>query len=230
MKIPHEPPHGARRRDGLSHFSAGLNPRKIDLINRDGAGESLLDVGCGNGRYPLATVRRFARVLQIDVADRRSPEARGLRFRAMDAADVSSLGERFDTVLCFDIIEHLDDDESFVRAIRGLCDGCLIGSVPADDDTQLRIVGLTHVHHVDKTHRREYSRESLTALLRKAGFHDVTTLPQWNEGLVYAPHALRSGSFVSKLVARMLISCNHVLCRLGIFRNDAVADWLFVAR
>lgn len=230
MNSPREPSRGANRRDGLSHFSAGLNPRKISLIDRHGMGESLLDVGCGNGLYPLASARRFDRVLQIDVVDRRSTEARDLPFQAMDAAAVASLGHRFDTVLCFDIIEHLDDDESFVRGVRGLCDGCLIGSVPADDDARLRAVGLTHVHHVDKTHRREYSRESLTALLGRAGFTDVTVMPQRGEGLVYAPHALQSGSFVSKVVARMLIVLNLVLCRLGIFRNDSVADWLFVAR
>lgn len=229
MRNPSQPKQVANRRDGLSHFSAGLNLRKIALLNLYGIGDSLLDVGCGNGLYPLASTRRFARVLQIDVVDRRSPEARRLPFKAMDAVVVSSLRDRFDTVLCFDIIEHLDDDQSFVRAVRLLCDGCLIGSVPADDDTRLRTIGLTHVHHVDKTHRREYSRESLTALLHDAGFADVTVLPQWNEGLVYAPRALRSGSFVSKLAARMLVACNLVLCRLGIFRNDMVADWFFVA-
>ena len=230
MNSPHNALPAVNRRNGLSHFSAGLNPRKIALIDRYRMGESLLDVGCGNGLYPLAASRHFARVLQIDIIDRRSPEARNLPFRPMDAAAVASVGERFDTVLCFDIIEHLDEDESFVRAVRGLCDGCLIGSVPAADDTRLRIVGLTHEHHVDKTHRREYSRESLAALLSAAGFNQVTVIPQHGEGLVYAPNALRSGSFVSKVVSRILISLNLLLCRLGIFQNDSVADWLFVAR
>jgi SAM-dependent methyltransferase len=221
---------GGSRRDGLSLFSAGLNPRKIELIDRHGTGESLLDIGCGNGLYPLATARSFVRVLQIDLVDRRSSEARDIPFEQMDAADVGSVGQRFDTVLCFDIIEHLDDDESFVRAVRGICDGCLIGSVPADEDTILRAVGLTHVHHVDKTHRREYSRETLAALLSRAGFTKVTVIPQRGEGLVYAPHALASGSLVSKVIARMLIALNLLLCRLGVFRNAVVADWLFVAR
>jgi hypothetical protein len=148
----------------------------------------------------------------------------------MDAAAVGCLVDRFDTVLCFDLIEHLDDDVSFVRSIREVCDGCVIGSVPGDDDARLRTVGLTHAHHVDKTHRREYSREAVTALFRSAGFEDVAVLPQWNEGLIYAPCALRAGSIVSKLAARMLVASNLALCRLGIFRNDSVADWLFVAR
>lgn len=230
MNSPSGHSRGGSRRDGLSLFSSGLNPRKIELIDRHGTGDSLLDIGCGNGLYPLATLHRFARVLQIDLVDRRSQKARDIPFQAMNAVAVGSVGQRFDTVLCFDIIEHLDDDESFVRTVRGICDGCLIGSVPADDDAVLRAIGLTHVHHVDKTHRREYSRETLAALLGKAGFINVTVMPQLGEGLVYAPHALASGSLVSKVIARILIALNMLLCRMGVFRNASVADWLFVAR
>lgn len=224
------PPRDNARASGLSQFSSGVNPRKVALIDEYGTGDSLLDVGCGNGLYPIATRRPYTRVLQIDLVDRRAVEGAHQPFRPMDAADVASIDSAFDTVLCFDILEHLDDDRGFLASLRGLCRGCLIGSVPADDDAQLRVVGLTHVHHVDKTHRREYSREALVQVLESAGFTDILIVPQLNEGLVYAAHALRTSSWASHLCAKVLVTCSRVLCRLGVFRNASVADWLFVAR
>lgn len=214
----------------LSQYSQAINPRKVQLLDDFGFGTSLIDVGCGNGLYPLATRRRFPRVLQIDVADRRLPEARHLPFLLMDANDVATIGERFDTVLCFDIIEHLDDDISFTRSLRGICNGCIIGSVPSAEDEQLRSIGLTHLHHVDKTHRREYTKESVIALLHDAGFNRIEVYPQYNDGIVNSARALRTATLLSRLCAKALIACTRLLCRAGVFHNQSVADWLFVAQ
>lgn len=224
--------HGTARarRDDLSLFSSGINPRKVRLIDDYGIGDSLLDVGCGNGLYPLATVRKFSKTLQIDIADRRAPEAAGQPFILMDATDVAAVGGTFDTVLCFDIIEHLDDDSGFARKLRSICTGCVIGSVPASDDARLRSIGLTHVHHVDKTHRREYTADSVTSLLREAGFSDITVMPQYNDGIVNFARALTTPTLLSRLLGKGLIVCTRLLCRIGIFRNESIADWLFVAR
>lgn len=57
----------------LSQCFGIVNPRKIIVIDAYGIGNSLLDVGCGNGLYPLETRRPFSNVLQIDIADRRAP-------------------------------------------------------------------------------------------------------------------------------------------------------------
>jgi SAM-dependent methyltransferase len=214
----------------LSQFSGSVNPRKVSLIDAYGVGDSLLDVGCGNGLYTLATRRRFSKVLQIDIADRRAPQAAGQPFILMDANEVASVGGKFDTVLCFDIIEHLDDDGGFARKLRLVCTGCVIGSVPASDDARLRSIGLTHLHHVDKTHRREYTADSVSALLREAGFTDITVIPQYNDGIVNFARALTTATFLSRLLGKGLIVCTRWLCRVGIFRNESVADWLFVAR
>lgn len=214
----------------LSQFSGSVNPRKVGLIDAHGVGTSLLDVGCGNGLYPLVTRRRFSNVLQIDIADRRAPEAMRQPFVLMDANDIATVGGPFDTVLCFDIIEHLDDDHGFVQKLRSVCAGCVIGSVPASDDARLRSIGLTHVHHVDKTHRREYTADSVTGLLREAGFTDITVIPQYNDGIVNFARALTTPTFLSRLLGKGLVMCTRWLCRVGIFRNESVADWLFVAR
>lgn len=226
--ISQESPLGCR--SVLSQFSGNVNPRKVDLIDTHGVGRSLLDIGCGNGLYPLVTRQPFSTVLQIDIADRRLPQATHQPFLRLDANNLTSIGSQFDTVLCFDIIEHLDDDVGFANKMRDICTGCVIGSVPAADDARLRSIGLTHLHHVDKTHRREYTRDSVTALFRDAGFADITVTPQYNDGIVNFAKALTTSTLLSRVFAKGLITCTRCLCRLGIFRNESVADWLFVAR
>jgi SAM-dependent methyltransferase len=219
------------RRQGLSLYSPGVNPSKVALIDRYGIGPSLLDVGCGNGLYPLRTSRRYLAVLQIDLVDRRDSSAQGLPFTAMDAANIGALsGQQFSTVLAFDIIEHLDDDLAVLRDLRRLCGGVLIGSVPAAEDDRLRKIGLTNVHHVDKTHRREYRRDELRETLSSIGFSSVMVFPQMCNGLVSAPYGLCTTSLTSRAIARGLSLAMRGLVRAGVFCNQTVADWFFVAQ
>ncbi len=214
----------------MSLFSPGVNPSKVALIDDHGVGESLLDVGCGNGLYPLRTSRHYRNVLQVDLVDRRDSSARNIPFCAMNAASIGSLSDqRFSTVLAFDIIEHLDDDRAVLRDLLRLCAGVLIGSVPAAEDDRLRRIGLTNVHQVDKTHRREYRKEQLIEALSEAGFTSVVVLPQMCNGLVNAPFGLCTTSLASRASARGLSLVMRGLVRAGVFRNETVADYFFIA-
>jgi hypothetical protein len=210
--------------------SAGVNPRKTRLIDEYAVGSSLLDIGCGNGLYPLAAQRFFLRILQIDVVNRRFERAQTLPFLLLEASLIDTIKETFSTVLVFDIIEHLDDDANFLDRVRSICSGVVIGSVPGDNDSQLQAIGLTFVHHTDKTHRRAYSEVTLRKLLSSSGFKDVLIFPQYADGLVAAAYALRTETLLGKLFARIITQACRGLCWIGIFKNRSVSDWFFVAR
>lgn len=99
-----------------------------------GAGDRVLDVGCGPGRHALALGRRGAEVTGVDISEefvglaREAAEAEGLpcTFEVGDARQLG-FGSRFDAVVClcqgaFGLPETpLDDDavfEGLVRALR----------------------------------------------------------------------------------------------------------------
>jgi 2-polyprenyl-3-methyl-5-hydroxy-6-metoxy-1,4-benzoquinol methylase len=101
------------------------------------AGLSVLDAGCGEG-YGAALLAEVAgRVVGVDrpaavaVARRRHAGGR-LEFRAADLAHVGEIGERFDLVLCCQVIEHLPDPAGLLRALAGLVEpaGELVVTTP----------------------------------------------------------------------------------------------------
>ncbi len=231
MRAPASQNRLAHPRGDLSLFSTGVNPSKVVLIDAYGQGDSLLDVGCGNGLYAMRTSRNYSRIVLLDVVDRRDQASAHLPFVTLDASEISKLPSGpFSTILAFDIIEHLDDDTAFLRAARDICEGVIIGSVPAAEDDRLRAIGLTNIHHIDKTHRREYRREELIGALTSSGFRDARVFPQPSNGLLLAPFALSTPNVFSRACAYAIYRVMMGLLKVGVLRNTSVADWLFVAR
>src|SRR6478672_6673178 len=136
-------------RGGLATYSLDVNPNKIRLIEDFLTAGTCIDLGCGSGAYGEVIASRCDELLQVDLADRRSPEASHFPFLAMDARDVVSLGRTFDNVVALDLLEHVADEDAFLSALARICGRRLILSVPNDDDTQPAQLGLTHFHHTD---------------------------------------------------------------------------------
>src|SRR2546428_3910872 len=98
------------------------------------AGRSVLDAGCGEGYGAALLAETAARVVGVDrteaIAIARARHARpGLEFRAVDLERLSALGERFDLVVSFQVIEHLRDPVGFIGALVA-AGGALIVTTP----------------------------------------------------------------------------------------------------
>lgn len=131
-------------------------------------GARLLDVGCGTGFF-LDRARERFNVIGVDpspialamCAARNLPSVRN-----GTASDLSTVAdERFELVTLLDVIEHLDDDVSALRAARAVLvpTGRVIVTVPA---FQL----LWTVHDEANHHRRRYTKRTLRRALELGGF------------------------------------------------------------
>lgn len=92
---------------------------------------SVLDVGCGEGRWQpvLHRLRPDAAYLGIDpspYAVERFGETRNLRLGAFDELDVHVFDDPFDLVVCADVLHYLDD-RTILRGLDTLVD--LVGGV-----------------------------------------------------------------------------------------------------
>ena len=103
--------------------------------------DSLLDVGCGEGRFLREVSKRFPerRLLGVDYSARAVEYARllnpGLDFARADIADGSEPAERFDVVTLIETLEHVPPGDlgEFVYGLRRRVNdgGLLVVSVPS---------------------------------------------------------------------------------------------------
>lgn len=214
----------------MALYSSGVNPQKVDLIHKYLSQGRCLDVGCGNGLYGLPIQEACGSILQVDLLDRRVDAAREFPFREMDAQTLDLPDDSFRHAVAFDIMEHLDDDVLFISELKRVCSGTILISVPNVDDTPLQRIKLTHKHHVDKTHRREYAKDELIHKFENAGLEVLEIRPQYNESVMNFPVIFHDGGFAGRLFGRLITAQCRALCRMGIFSNPIIADWFCVIR
>ncbi len=109
-----------------------INPLRLDWINNlcDLKGKQVLDIGCGGGILADAMARQGAEVLGIDLATKslrvaqlhaleaQTPNVNYLEISAEDLA--SEKPASFDVVTCMEMLEHVPDPASIVRACAAL--------------------------------------------------------------------------------------------------------------
>jgi SAM-dependent methyltransferase len=128
----------------------------------------VLDVACGTG-YGARLLERRARVSGVDRDGGAIELARSRadgRFVVAELPPIPFADDAFDFVVCFETVEHIADDEGFVREIRRVLRprGHLLISTPNRD------VSSPDGMPINPWHVREYTLPALTALLRTAGF------------------------------------------------------------
>jgi len=105
-----------------------INPLRLDWIDQLAAikGKRVVDVGCGGGILAESMARRGANVLGIDLADRPLKVAQlhameagvaNLEYRSVAAeALAAEQPGQFDVVTCMEMLEHVPDPASVVKA------------------------------------------------------------------------------------------------------------------
>ncbi|UCE30685.1 MAG: bifunctional 2-polyprenyl-6-hydroxyphenol methylase/3-demethylubiquinol 3-O-methyltransferase UbiG [Burkholderiales bacterium] len=108
-----------------------INPLRLEWIAGLAplTGKRVLDVGCGGGILAEAMAKRGAEVLGIDLADRplkvaelhRLESGVPVRYERIAAEDLAQReAQRYDIVTCMEMLEHVPDPESTVRACATL--------------------------------------------------------------------------------------------------------------
>ena len=160
--------------------------RRDFLLGHVSAGERVLDLGCGEGRFAAELARAGTEVVGIDVAAEPLRRARERHPELVDLREVPAAGAwpledaSFDVVWAGEVIEHVADTAGWMSELRRVLrsGGKLLLSTP--DHGRLRMLrwafgARAFEAHFDPRadHLRFYTPRTLTGLLEDFGFHDV---------------------------------------------------------
>jgi 2-polyprenyl-6-hydroxyphenyl methylase/3-demethylubiquinone-9 3-methyltransferase len=108
-----------------------INPLRLEWINARAAlsGKNVVDVGCGGGILAESMARKGARVTGIDLSEKalKVADLHGMesgvqvRYEKIAAEDLAAREPgKFDVVTCMEMLEHVPDPASIVRACTAM--------------------------------------------------------------------------------------------------------------
>ena len=160
-----------RRMSNLAPYNAWLHARFDGFLGR-----RILEVGSGVGNQTRFFADRervvasdiephYVRELLTKYGGRSNVRIGSFRFPLTDADAADLAGERIDTVVCLNVLEHIEDDRGTLAGFARVLEagGRLALLVPAMPS----LYGTLDVH---LRHYRRYGRDALKAIVEEAGF------------------------------------------------------------
>ena len=114
-------------------ISKKLKERETIFVDWIPAGATVLDIGCGNSRLPVALKEKGCDVRVADVSPKVLEGYQALGFRTMpldlDKIADASLSGRYDFVIMSEVLEHTRNPEEIIGRLKPLADRFVL-SVP----------------------------------------------------------------------------------------------------
>ena len=160
-----------------------------------GAGQEVIDIGCGEGYLATELKKSANRITGIDVLPTASETSSLDRYYSADLDNgISSVirqlkGERFTRAILLDVLEHLKKPETILDECHEILgrDGQLIISVPNIANISVRLMLLfgrfnyTERGIMDKTHLRFFTRKTARKMVESRGYEileeQMTVIP-----------------------------------------------------
>ncbi len=146
----------------------------LAFIRRNSVG-TLLDLGCATGNYAAALMKEGYSVKGADVNQAYVAKAkeRGVEAVVIDGK-VPYADKSFDTVYCFEVIEHVPDVDALLTEAKRLARKKVLFTTPNSENVEGLIrEGLLYEHFAELDHRNFFTQQSLHDALKKH-FSNVT--------------------------------------------------------
>ena len=154
----------------LAHLRAGVR-----------AGDRVLDLGSGDGRFTAELARLGAAPIGVDLAQGAIDRARArhpeldFRLASIDGPLPFDAGS-FDVVWTTEVIEHVADTARWLSEVRRVLvpRGRLLLTTPSHGRVRVAIGGIEAFSDPLGDHLHLYTRKSLTTLLAEFGFDEIS--------------------------------------------------------
>jgi SAM-dependent methyltransferase len=168
-------------------------------------GDSLLDIGCGNGRISNLARAKFQRILLLDVVTYVS-SALGLPFSKYKETDPLPIAEKYDTVLLLTVLHHSTKPESLLQLAWEATNKRLI--------IIESVVGVTRVH---KNVQYDLANSPLNVQVAHAAFVD------WFYNRVLHNDVPVPYNFTTPEIWQTVFMNNNMSCKQTIYLGQDIA-------
>lgn len=209
---------GRKRAAGLFQFDVYTHAKKI-LLNSPKGKRRVLDLGCG---YPVKSYSLlYPLAEELVVSDQETlsevinKDFPSLNFIPSNLEEPRVINNKFDLIICADVIEHLINPDKCLEFIRSnlQTDGIAIISTPE----RIALRGNQCLTSPKPEHVREWSFDEFAKYIESKGYHLMKhiTCPEkklsGNERVLNYLHKLKP----RKLWNRKYNGCQMLVCRLS---------------
>ena len=185
----------------------------MSFVKKYSAG-TILDLGCATGNYSAALKELGYDVKGADV----NPEyVRKSKERGIDAVVIDDTvpfpDKSFDTVICFEVIEHVPDVQKLLKEAKRLARKNVLFTTPNSEHVEELIrQGLLFEHFAELDHKNFFTQESLEKCLTE---HFTMVSVKKGDGInPFALFGFRPIRLFGKIMTKLRIITPHFRFRL----------------
>ena len=145
------------------------SPKSINFVARH-AGRKILDLGCATGGYCSSLNNLGFKCTGVDINPEYVEKARenGIEAYTMEADNLEFPDNSFDTVLLFEILEHVDKPHKILKESKQVATKNILITVPnCTQFFELKSAGLTYEHILERDHINFFTKKELENLILK---------------------------------------------------------------
>lgn len=158
-------------KDKVGRSWGNINSERLKAILKF-SGKKILDIGCSKGDYVKYLCKNSYNAYGIDLLFH--TEWKGECSKCFSIGDVCKLPYKrndFDTVLAFEVLEHIADVDIALQEIHRIVKNNIIISIP---NCKLEYIfkrsGLCYYHWTDRTHVQTFTEDSIKIVLTRNKF------------------------------------------------------------
>lgn len=203
----------------------GVNKYRLQALKKYG-GDSILDVGCGAGAY-VFSLKNDKNIHGVDFQEFDSWIEEPELFKISPVDSLPYEDEQFDTISCFETLEHLEKPADAIRELHRVVKNNIIITVPnCEVPDVFSKSNLIYSHWNDPTHINFYFKDSLIDLVEANGFKvenfeyiNMVNIEKMLQQMMDGENKLKNFLFDIFYLPRIKTSCKHYITMLLIAKK-----------